>query len=670
MNENLLIQIFICHNIEIVNNILNDPKKDNFHILFVGKLEISDELSNNKRITIAKNLPNNIENEKDLLTFTAWYAIAKNNLFSEYKYICILEYDVLLKDNFELELINNCKLDQYDIIPFIKATYFYDDINRKLYNYFINKKGIEFKVIYGWYATTNYCLKRTILLEFVDFYYPDCTELKKLHPSKISWYHERIFYTFIDSKLYNIFHLDLLSHDFSLSHSYMHKEFDIPINLIDHYISNQDCNFLKKLIDNYDFFLKLNIDFQINVGSYLCNGNCYSYTNKIYEKQKLLFESAKNYKNALLIGNYMGHIAFIMLMANHNINITCIDNESNYKYVSLLEEYFNININFFISDNQDSTFNILPTIIHDFDFIHISQQYPIREYLNMYIDICIDKTKLYNLTFILDDYNVYNDEIIKKIEINNIHCKLYNKIIVNGSNTTIKFDMNINKKYLLIYNDESGKYYEYINKLKESVEKYDKTFEIIIFSKKDIDNNFLIENKYILDQNRGGGYWLWKPYIINETLKNINENDILFYIDSKYYFTEKFSELYKSLFNEDFLIWRNKPNEESYYLKNWCKMDVIHKYNVYEEVFEKNMEACWAGAMIMRKTNNVINIIQEWLTMCCSENITDIPSIIQNSIEFNDHRHDQTLLSIVLWKYKIPLYTFEKKFLQNVRRPY
>ena len=96
MNENLLIQIFICHNIEIVNNILNDPKKDNFHILFVGELEISEELSNNKRITIAKNLPNNIENEKDLLTFTAWYAIVKNNLFSEYKYICILEYDVLL----------------------------------------------------------------------------------------------------------------------------------------------------------------------------------------------------------------------------------------------------------------------------------------------------------------------------------------------------------------------------------------------------------------------------------------------------------------------------------------------------------------------------------------------------------------------------------------------
>ena len=162
----------------------------------------------------------------------------------------------------------------------------------------------------------------------------------------------------------------------------------------------------------------------------------------------------------------------------------------------------------------------------------------------------------------------------------------------------------------------------------------------------------------------------WKPYIINKTLKNINENDILFYIDSKYYFTKKFSELYKSLFNEDFLIWRNKPNEESYYLKNWCKMDVIHKYNVYEEVFEKNMESCWAGAMIMRKTNNVINIIQEWLTMCCSENITDTPSIIQNSIEFKDHRHDQALLSIVLWKYKIPLYTFEKKFLQNVRRPY
>ena len=31
---------------------------------------------------------------------------------------------------------------------------------------------------------------------------------------------------------------------------------------------------------------------------------------------------------------------------------------------------------------------------------------------------------------------------------------------------------------------------------------------------------------------RGGGYWIWKPYIISKMLEQINENDILVYIDA------------------------------------------------------------------------------------------------------------------------------------------
>ena len=76
--------VLVCHNIDIVTAILADDMKQNFHIIFVGNNPISDELYTNNRITIARNLPNNIESEKELLTFTAWYAIVKNNLFIEY----------------------------------------------------------------------------------------------------------------------------------------------------------------------------------------------------------------------------------------------------------------------------------------------------------------------------------------------------------------------------------------------------------------------------------------------------------------------------------------------------------------------------------------------------------------------------------------------------------
>lgn len=201
---------------------------------------------------------------------------------------------------------------------------------------------------------------------------------------------------------------------------------------------------------------------------------------------------------------------------------------------------------------------------------------------------------------------------------------------------------------------------------------YGKEFNIIIFKKNDIDTDFIEKNKSILNCKRGGGYWLWKPYIINETLKKINDNDIIFYVDSKYYFIEPFENLYKDYMkNNDLLVWKNKPNSPIWYMKNWCKMDVIHKYNMFNKVFNENAEDCWAGALIIKKNENTTKYIQEWLDMSCIyENITDSNSKIENSNLFKEHRHDQSLLSIVLYKYNIQIQFFEKKYLQNVRRPF
>ena len=66
--------------------------------------------------------------------------------------------------------------------------------------------------------------------------------------------------------------------------------------------------------------------------------------------------------------------------------------------------------------------------------------------------------------------------------------------------------------YFLVYNDNTDNIY--LDKLLQSVKMYGEEFNIIIFEKNDIDNDFINKNKSILNCNRGGGYWLWKPYII------------------------------------------------------------------------------------------------------------------------------------------------------------
>lgn len=223
--------------------------------------------------------------------------------------------------------------------------------------------------------------------------------------------------------------------------------------------------------------------------------------------------------------------------------------------------------------------------------------------------------------------------------------------------------------YFLVYNDNT--HIPELKKLLASVQQYGKEFKIIMFNKKDMDPEFVSKHKSILTCKRGGGYWLWKPYIIHKTLQHLHENDVVFYLDAKYYFTEPFAPLIDHLKTSDIVLWKNKPNEECYFMKHWCKMDVIHRYLIYEEVMNQNALDCWAGAILVKKTNTTVNYIQEWLSMCCHyENISDSPSFMRNEDDFNGHRHDQTMLSIIVLKYEIPLHTFEKKYLQNVRNPY
>jgi len=223
----------------------------------------------------------------------------------------------------------------------------------------------------------------------------------------------------------------------------------------------------------------------------------------------------------------------------------------------------------------------------------------------------------------------------------------------------------------LIYND--GNYTKENETLIESVKTYSQ-FKPIIFDKKQIDTDFKNKYQHILSQHRGGGYWLWKPYIIYYTLKDLKDNEILIYSDSNYYFTEEFKDLYKDhLKKTDIVVWHNKPNEGINHMMTYCKPEVVYEYKMEDLVYNKGCIECWAGFIVIKKTDCSLKLIKEWLEMCCTkDHITDNIDIDTdyNSQYFRDHRHDQSLLSILLYKYNIETYFFPKKYLQNVRCPY
>lgn len=269
-----------------------------------------------------------------------------------------------------------------------------------------------------------------------------------------------------------------------------------------------------------------------------------------------------------------------------------------------------------------------------------------------------------------EDWYVHPDLVSPAILKNRLLSSIDHTVIVNHLNYLFPIQQQSEKRlYFLVYDD--GTHTEYLDCLIASVKEFGKQFEIIVFNKNEIDAEFRQKNENTLSCSRGGGYWLWKPYIINETLKKIKTDDILFYLDSKYYFVEPFENLYKEYMkNKDILIWKNKPNEAVYLMKNWCKMDVVIKYDMCKTVFYDDAVQCWAGAMILKKNARTMRYIKTWLDMCTYENISDSPSVLPNLPLYQEHRHDQSLLGIVILQNNIELSFFECKYLKSTRKPW
>ena len=96
--------------------------------------------------------------------------------------------------------------------------------------------------------------------------------------------------------------------------------------------------------------------------------------------------------------------------------------------------------------------------------------------------------------------------------------------------------------------------------------------EVISYSTKDIDAEFFNRNKRILQQKRGNGYWLWKPYFIKKTLELAKYGDFVFYCDSGSYFIRPVTPLIDSSIasGQEIIVF-----DLTYLEREWTKRDAF-----------------------------------------------------------------------------------------------
>jgi hypothetical protein len=178
--------------------------------------------------------------------------------------------------------------------------------------------------------------------------------------------------------------------------------------------------------------------------------------------------------------------------------------------------------------------------------------------------------------------------------------------------------------------------------------------EIIEYNRNSIDPVFLESNKTIFDSSRGAGYWLWKSYIINKTLESMSEEDVLFYSDSGITFINNIDPLIEKLNRSENGILLFEL-EDYHTNKKWTKRDTFY-YMGCDSAEYSDRTQILASYIILRKNNFTVSFIKEWLNFSQdSRIITDSPNEcgLPNYEEFIDHRHDQSILSLLGRKYQI-----------------
>lgn len=166
---------------------------------------------------------------------------------------------------------------------------------------------------------------------------------------------------------------------------------------------------------------------------------------------------------------------------------------------------------------------------------------------------------------------------------------------------------------------------------------------------KELDNYHLIK-PFIDKYQRGNGYWIWKPFIILDTLKKLKVGDYLFYADAGCHLNLKGKrtlDVYKKAISDkyDVIGFQMKHLLECY----WTKASVFEHLEVVNNKEVTHTGQIIGGVQVIRKTEESVKFVERWLATCLTGDlITDAPCENKYShLQLKDHRHDQSVQSVL-----------------------
>lgn len=168
---------------------------------------------------------------------------------------------------------------------------------------------------------------------------------------------------------------------------------------------------------------------------------------------------------------------------------------------------------------------------------------------------------------------------------------------------------------------------------------------------------------------RGCGYWLWKPFLINRVMNKVPDGDLIIYADAGIEFIGDVNHIVSRMDQDVWLFGNNWEHA------HWCKADVVREVwpdvlvggrrvavrpPTELEIHDAN-QAFWtyfgkqvqASVILFRVSDYSRKFVKEWLDWCLFEGgrlIDDSPSRLPSHPEFQEHRHDQAILTTLAYR--------------------
>ncbi len=176
--------------------------------------------------------------------------------------------------------------------------------------------------------------------------------------------------------------------------------------------------------------------------------------------------------------------------------------------------------------------------------------------------------------------------------------------------------------------------------------------QIFAYNENTLGEDFWAKHgNFIRANRRGFGYWIWKQFVIDKTLKQIPENCFLIYADAGFHIVSSDSGRNRT-FEYIAKLKSNKKHVLAFEIfqieKHWNKKDLTVFINATEQML--NLSQIQGGLVLVRNSPEGRGLIHNWLTVMESDYdlINDRPSKIPNDPSFKEHRHDQSVFSLLM----------------------